>query len=229
MDNELSNLISRGFFKAGRKDAMAGIFAKHGFDCKISNDELLIKKDDFSAIINDSSSAFMGECYFENILLAKDEAYLRVYEGILSKKGFVFGNARDFVANHLNPLVLECFHDFKIDFGKLACNLEMLGINAKFSNNVFGAWKGNASYSIDLNRKPFIGDCANDFFDLKSDDFFIGFPYCIINGKFNDFVFNGDLKDFREISLKLIDCLAHEFKPRSSKSRQIFHIHNQHL
>jgi hypothetical protein len=229
MVDVLSELVFRGFFKAGRKDEMARIFEKHGFFCNVSNDELWIKNKGFSAIINDSSSAFMGESGFVNILPIKEEAYSRVYEGILSKKCFAKKGVNDFVVNHLNPLMLECFHDFKIDFGKLANNLEKLGINARFSNNVFGAWIGNASYSIDFNRKPFIDGCADDFFNLKDDDFFIGFPYCAINGKFNDFIFNGDLNDLGEISFKLIDCLADEFKPGFSRSHQIFHIHNQRL
>ncbi len=228
MVDALSELIFKGFFKAGRKDAMAEIFAKHGFFCHLSNDELLIKNKGFSAIIKDSSSAVIGECCFENILPIKEEAYSKVYDAILLKKNFA-KNVNSFIINHLNPLMLECFFDFKIDFARLASSLEKAGVNAKFSNNIFGAWLGNASYSINLNKKPFIDDCADDFFNLKCDDFFIGFPYYAINGKFSDFIFNGDSDELKEISFKLIDCLADEFKPRFSRSHQIFRIHNQRL
>jgi hypothetical protein len=88
-------------------------------------------------------------------------------------------------------------------------------ISSVFSKNVFSAWKKNTHYSIRLDDDYSINDAdfSLDFFKLKTDELFIGFPYSIkfMSNPFNGFVYNGSLKEFKEIAYALIDELAKEF------------------
>lgn len=217
MDNDLSKLVSQGFFKSARKIIMADLLNTQGFDCSIKNDELFLKHSDFSIIISDSSSVLIGNDFILNkgIKEIKKKIYKMTYKGICSKKKLFKNDAFDFINLELNPLIFQCFYDFKLDFLNISKRLAKKNIKSVFCKNVFSVWKKNTHYSIRLDNDYSVNDIdfSLDFFKLKNDDLFIGFPYSVkfMNEPFKDFVYNGNLKEFKEIAYSLIDEFSKEF------------------
>jgi hypothetical protein len=217
MNNEMSRLVSQGFFKSARKIIIAELLNKQGFNCSIKNDELFLKHADFSIIISDSSSVLIGDdsCLNKGVKEIKKEIYKMACKGICSKKKLLKNDAFAFINLELNPLIFQCFYDFKIDFSNISKKLIGKNIKSVFSNNVFSAWNKNTHFSIKLDNNYILNDVdfSLDFFNLKNDELFIGFPYSVkfLAEPFKDFVYNGNLKEFKEIAYVLIDELSKEF------------------
>jgi hypothetical protein len=217
MNNDLSKLVNQGFFKSARKIIIADLLNKYGFDCSIRNNELFLKHPNFSIIISDSSSVLIGNDSYltKGIKEIKKKIYKMAYKGICSKKKLLKNNVLNFINLELNPLIFQSFYDFKFDFLKISKRLNKKNINSVFSKNVFSVWKKNTHYSIKLDNNYSLNnvDFSLDFFNLKTDDLFIGFPYSVkfMANPFKNFVYNGNLKEFKEIINILIDEFSKEF------------------
>ncbi|MDD4354152.1 MAG: hypothetical protein PHN56_06890 [Candidatus Nanoarchaeia archaeon] len=218
MNNELSKLISLGFFKSARKIIIADLLNKQGFECSVKNDELFFNHKDCSIILSDSSSFLIGnDSYLDkSIQKIKKEIYKLTYKGICYKKKLLKNDALNFINSQLNPLIFQCFYDFKIDFLNISKRLNKRNINSVFSKNVFSIWNKNTHFSLKFNENYLLNniDYSVDFFNLKNDDLFIGYPYSVkfITEPFKNFVYNGNLKEFKEIAYALIDEFSKEFK-----------------
>lgn len=196
---------------------MADLLNKQGFECSVKNNEFFLNHPQFSIMINDSSSVLIGDDSYLNeaIKSIKKESYEMVYKAICSKKKLLKNDMFNFINLELNPLIFQCFHGFKVDFSRISERLAEKNISSVFSKNVFSAWRKNTHYSIKLDADYSINDAdfSLDFFKLKNDELFMGFPYSIkfMSNPFKGFVYNGNLKEFKEISYALIDELAKEF------------------
>jgi len=218
MDDSLSNLINQGFFRGGRKIIMSELFKKNGFDCFVKNGEFFLKNNEFSLIISDSTSVLVGNdsCLNKSLKEISKEIYKMVYKGIESKKKLIKNDSFEFINLELNPLIFQCFYDFKTDFSKISEKISKKGINSVFSKNVFSMWNKNTHYSIRLDENYYLSsiDYSVDFYSLKNDDLFIGFPYSVkfLLEPFKGFVYNGRINEFKKMACSLIDELSKEFK-----------------
>lgn len=215
MESNLSLLINQGFFLGARKEIMAELLDSAGFNCSVLNNEFYLEHENFSLAINDSSSTLIGDdsCIKNKMNFIKEKAYGLVCKGILKKKSLLNSNAFDFIQKHLNPLVFQCFHDFKINYSKVADNLSKKGLNAVFFCDFLSIQFKNSHYSIKIGKNEAKRvEYSNDFFNLKSDELFIGFPYCAysLTNPFKEFSFGGSMKEFEKIAFSLIDELHNQ-------------------
>ena len=217
MNSELAMLINQGFFKSARKELMQKMLNLSGFNCYILNNELFLENEEFCLIVDDFSSTLMGDDskLRDFIKKVKEKSYEMARVAILKKKSLLKNDADYFINYYLNPLILECFMDFKLDFSKVAKNLSGKDFKSTFSNNFFSISYKNTYYSLMLDKNLSIKDIdySVDFFKLKDDELFIGFPYCVkfLKETYKKFVYNGDLNEFRIIANALIDEVSKQF------------------